>query len=59
MDIEGVRGTVWAGYNAVTEFVDHYRSTSARRLEQSWYGEGSSLRSRAFAEALEFVKANR
>ena len=59
MDIEGVRGTVWAGYNAVTEFVDHYRSTGARRLEQSWYGEGSSLRSRAFAEALEFVKANR
>lgn len=53
-DINGVRGTVWAGYNAITEWVEHYRGYSAQegRLENSWFGEGTVIRNKAFAEAV-------
>jgi phage/plasmid-like protein (TIGR03299 family) len=49
---EGIRGTKWAMYNAVTEYVDHWRSTKgddSNRLASSWYGSGSVLREKAFA----------
>jgi phage/plasmid-like protein (TIGR03299 family) len=49
---EGIRGTKWAAYNAVTEYVDHTRSTKgddSNRLASSWYGSGSLLREKAFA----------
>jgi len=60
-DIPNVRGTAWAAYNAVAEYVDYYSpvtkvpqgtqgSTESqdRRLHRSWYGEGQSTRNRAF-----------
>jgi phage/plasmid-like protein (TIGR03299 family) len=49
---EGIRGTKWAMYNAVTEYVDHTRSTKgddSNRLASSWYGSGADLREKAFA----------
>lgn len=56
-DIAGVRGTVWAGYNAFTEFVDHYRANSDEsRLDGTWFGDGNALRSRAFREAEKLVR---
>lgn len=56
-DIPGVRGTVWAGYNAFTEYVDHHRGrTDESRLDGSWYGDGNRMRKRAYNEALELVK---
>ena len=54
-----VRGTAWAAYNAVTEYVDYYSSVQKilnsqgsdeaqdRRLHRSWYGRGQTTRNRA------------
>ena len=60
-DIAGVRGTAWAAYNAVTEYVD-YRSrvqrigdvtqgslvAQDRRLHRSWFGRGQTIRNDAW-----------
>ena len=60
-DIPNVRGTAWAAYNAVTEYLDYYSPNRAitagepnsagaqdRRLYRSWYGQGQVTRNRAF-----------
>jgi phage/plasmid-like protein (TIGR03299 family) len=60
MDIKGVQGTVWAGFQAVTEFATHQRGgadtndvEAARdRLNQMWFGQGAQLIDRANQEAL-------
>lgn len=54
--IPQVRLTGWAAFNAVTEFVDHHRSTrgadplerSGRRLQSAWFGAGAQIKSRAW-----------
>jgi phage/plasmid-like protein (TIGR03299 family) len=46
--------TVWGGYNAVTEWVQHTRGRSPEtRLEAAWFGEGAKVRDRAFKIALD------
>ena len=52
-----VRGTWWAGYNAVTEWVDHHRGRDGTRLAAAWYGEGRRIKSRALVLATEMAKA--
>ena len=62
-DMPGIKGTTWAAYNAVTEWVDHRRSTRARnpaarasrRLESSWFGSGAKLKARAWDLALDMA----
>lgn len=64
-DIDGVKGTVWGAYNAVTDWIDHGRGSKRkgetdaqahnRRLDQSWFGSGSRLRQKAFDAAMEMV----
>jgi hypothetical protein len=62
-DMPGVRSTSWAALNAVTEYVDHHRSTRghtdfdrrSRRLESAWFGSGSRLKSKAWTLALEMA----
>ena len=56
--LDGTRGTLWAAYNAVTEYVDHVKFAgrdNARRLSYSWFGGGAKLRQRAFASAKKMV----
>jgi phage/plasmid-like protein (TIGR03299 family) len=60
MDIPGVRGTTWAGFQAITEFVSHQRGGTeiedARdRLNQMWFGSGAKLIEKAQNEALALV----
>src|SRR4051812_15284022 len=65
-DIPEVRGTAWAAFNSVTEYVDHWRSSrgsdsfdrASRRLESSWFGSGAKLKTRAWNLALEMTAAN-
>jgi phage/plasmid-like protein (TIGR03299 family) len=65
-DIAEIRGTSWAAFNAVTEYVDHFRPTRAKtdfdraanRLESAWFGSGSRLKQRAFQLALEMAANN-
>lgn len=50
-DIPGVQGTAWGVWNAVTEHIDHVRSTRGEadgRLASSWLGSGAQLRQKAF-----------
>jgi len=54
----GVRGTLWAAYNGVTEYVDHRGPSllggwrlgwADRRLRDAWFGGGYLVKARAYA----------
>ena len=50
-----VRGTLWAAYNGIAEYVDHamnYRNAE-RRLDTIWFGSGYLAKARAFRIAME------
>lgn len=52
-DLPSVRGTLWVGYNAVTEYLGYSRGrTQANRLNSLWYGDGASLNRHALDVAL-------
>ena len=62
-DIPEIRHSTWAAFNAVTEFVDHHRSTrgkspeerASRRLDSAWFGSGSRLKAEAWKLAFEMA----
>jgi len=62
-DMSEIRHTTWTALNAVTEFVDHYRSTrgksahdrASNRLESAWFGSGARLKERAWELALKMA----
>jgi len=45
-----VRGTLWAAYNGVAEYIDHRQTnqTDADRLESVWFGSGYHTKARAY-----------
>jgi len=45
-DFEGVRGTLWAAYNGVTEYVDFHRTahTENKWLENIWFGGANRIK---------------
>jgi hypothetical protein len=57
MGSEKTEGTLWGVLNAVTEFVDH--DSRARipdhALWSSWFGKGSSLKTKAYESAVELI----
>jgi phage/plasmid-like protein (TIGR03299 family) len=65
-EIPAIRHSSWAAFNAVTEFVDHHRSTRGRtdhergsnRLESAWFGSGNRLKQHAFRLALDMAANN-
>lgn len=60
-DIPEVKHTLWAAYNAVTEYSDHCRvirgedSDKSRRLTDAWFGAGAYMKTVAYDTALEFA----
>ena len=52
-----VRGTYWAAFNGITEWVDHPRGRDGTRLAAAWYGEGNRIKRRALSIATELAKA--
>lgn len=52
---ESIRGSAWAAYNGVAEYVDHERGTRTRagssagdkRLQSIWFGSGAALKNHA------------
>lgn len=55
---EGVRGTLWAGYNAITEYLVHERGKdAAARLESAWFGQGHAQNARALKVGVELATA--
>jgi hypothetical protein len=65
-DLKGTAGTLWAAYNGVTEFVDrpvevNKAKTEAaltraydQKLKDMWFGEGYSIKARAFTVAAQY-----
>ncbi len=52
---EMTKGTLWGAYNAVTEYVDHYRNTKGgetQRLKSMWFGSGERIKKNAFKIAV-------
>lgn len=57
-NLPGVAGTYWAAYNAVTEYLTHYRGKDANtRLDSNLFGVGDNLNTRALNIALEMSQA--
>ena len=62
-NIPETRLTTWSAFNAVTEYVDHHRSTRGRtpverasqRLNSAWFGSGALLKSGAWKLAMEMA----
>jgi len=55
----GISGRLWAAYNAVTEFIDHpidYKLGDNRLLKRIWFGEGETLKTKAYLAALELIR---
>ena len=57
-DMAGVRGTVWALYNGVTQYLSYEagRSTDVR-IDSLWFGDNKATNQKAFDAALELVTA--
>jgi phage/plasmid-like protein (TIGR03299 family) len=62
----GVRHTLWAAYNAVTEFIDHENSSprdekksleaaAESRLNRIWFGTGASVKGSAYEKAMKMM----
>jgi phage/plasmid-like protein (TIGR03299 family) len=50
----GVKGTLWAAYNGVAEYVDYAKyakSETDRQVEAIWFGDGYSTKARAYTVA--------
>jgi phage/plasmid-like protein (TIGR03299 family) len=51
-----VKETLWAAYNGVTEYVDHWRDRGDRQhMYGVCFGSGFQIKSRAYERALQFV----
>jgi phage/plasmid-like protein (TIGR03299 family) len=53
-DIEGVRGTYWGAYNAVTEYLNYSKGRTANnRMDSVWFGQNGTMNQKALDAALE------
>jgi len=54
--LPGVRGTMWAAYNAVTEYLSYERGANAdTRLDRLWFQGGVSTNKRALETAIQMA----
>lgn len=55
--VRAAEGTLWGGYNAVTEWATHERGRSAdTRLNATWFGAGGELQQRALLTATAYAE---
>jgi hypothetical protein len=56
-DLPGVRGTLWAAYNGITQWVDResYTGRNKEPLNSIWFGEGERIKRFAFDAASKFT----
>lgn len=55
-NIDGVKNTLWAGYNAVTEYADYHKTTRGDRVNSILFGSGAVMKRKAYDEACLMVK---
>lgn len=62
--MDGIGGTAWAAFNAVSEYADHGRRTRGKddraraenRLASNWFGPSNDLKQSAYAGALALAR---
>lgn len=55
-DLPAIKGSAWAAYNAISEYLTWERGRSvSTRLDSLWFGEAANLNARAYKEALKLV----
>lgn len=56
-ELASAAGTAWGLVNSVTEYVDHHRRARSanHRLDAAWFGQGASIKQKAWEEALKLV----
>jgi hypothetical protein len=59
LQLPGVRGTLWAAYNAIARFEDYKEPRQEeqpdQRLERTWFGGGADTKLKALAKAVELA----
>lgn len=56
-ELPGAHGTLWGAFNAVTEYVDYYRSSkNDNRAKSLLLGSGAAIKQQAFDSALTLIK---
>lgn len=52
-----IQGTLWAAYNAVTEYIDHHtkQRSPENMLKSNWVGAGDIIKRKAYTEALNLI----
>jgi phage/plasmid-like protein (TIGR03299 family) len=55
--LSSAKGTAWGLLNSVTEYTDHHRRSrsSDHRRDAAWFGQGATLKQRAWGEALKLI----
>ena len=57
-DLKGVKGTYWAAYNAISEYLSYERGKDPSvRLDSLWFGDGATKNDKALDTALQMLKA--
>jgi phage/plasmid-like protein (TIGR03299 family) len=56
-EIQGVRGTLWGAYNAVTEYTTHHRGSDGETRLQSMFNDGMNINNRALSAAVSMARA--
>jgi hypothetical protein len=55
-DVPGVRGTYWAAYNAVNEYLNYVHGRNVdNRINNLWFGQNAAMNDRALENALQMV----
>ena len=61
LQLPGVKGTLWAAYNAITRFEDFRQLPQEelpdQRLERTWFGSSADVKLKALQKAEELCKA--
>jgi phage/plasmid-like protein (TIGR03299 family) len=65
-DDPAIKGTTWTALNAVTEYIDHHRSSRGKddttkvsqRLNSIWFGSGANIKAKAWDLAVQMAASN-
>lgn len=59
-EIKTAKNTLWGAVNAVTNYVDHVRTTkSVERIDSAWFGTGAALKEKAWQRAMELIESKK
>lgn len=61
-NVKGIKGTLWAAYNSVTDYQDHRNIRNedkdpTARLRSIWYGASANMKIEAYQTAMDIVAA--